>query len=60
MESTIKNILEKDDFTKEDIISLLQSEGEERTHLFKKSSEIKLKQFYFKSLTKEKVKLEGE
>jgi biotin synthase len=39
----IKEILEKEIFTKEDIISLLQSEGEDRTLLFKKSAEIKEK-----------------
>jgi iron-only hydrogenase maturation rSAM protein HydE len=40
---TIKEILEKDIFTREDIISLLQSKGENRTLLFKKSAEIKEK-----------------
>jgi biotin synthase len=40
---SIKEILEKDDFLREDIVSLLQSEGEERTLLFKKSAEIKEK-----------------
>jgi biotin synthase len=39
----IKEILVKEIFTREDIISLLQSEGEDRTLLFKKSSEIKEK-----------------
>src|SRR5665811_282689 len=40
---TIKEILEQDNFTKENIISLLKTEGEERTLLFKKSAEIKEK-----------------
>ena len=40
---TIKEILEKDIFTREDIILLLQSKGEERTLIFKKSAEIKEK-----------------
>ncbi|MDQ1332414.1 MAG: biotin synthase [Bacteroidota bacterium] len=39
----IKNILEKDYFSKEDIVSLLTAEGEERTDLFRKSAEIKEK-----------------
>ena len=43
MALNIKEILEKEILTKEDIISLLQSEGEERTFLFKKSAEIKEK-----------------
>jgi biotin synthase len=43
MGSTIKEILSKENFTKEKIVSLLQSEGEERTLLFKKSAEIKEK-----------------
>jgi len=38
---TIKETLNKDIFTREDIISLLQSEGEERTLLFEKSAGIK-------------------
>jgi biotin synthase len=41
MTLTIEEILEKEIFTREDIVSLLQSEGEDRTLLFKKSSEIK-------------------
>jgi biotin synthase len=41
MTLTIKEILEKEIFTRGDIVSLLQSEGEDRTLLFKKSSEIK-------------------
>jgi biotin synthase len=40
---TIKEILEKDFFTREDIISLLQSEGEDKTFLYKRSAEIKEK-----------------
>ena len=40
---TIKEILENEAFTKENIISLLQSEAEDRTLLFKKSAEIKEK-----------------
>jgi biotin synthase len=40
---TIKEILKQDTFTKEYIISLLQSEGEDRTLLFKKSAAIKEK-----------------
>jgi biotin synthase len=43
MTLTIQEILEKEIFTREDIISLLQSEGEGRTRLFKKSTEIKEK-----------------
>lgn len=39
----IRRILEHEEFTKENIISLLKSEGEERTMLFKKSSEVKEK-----------------
>ena len=37
----INTILEKDTFSKEDIIGLLLSEGEERTLLFRKSAEVK-------------------
>ena len=40
---TIKEILNKEIFTRENIISLLKSEGEDRTLLFKKSAEIKEK-----------------
>jgi biotin synthase len=40
---TIKEILEQDTFTKEDIMALLQSAGEERTMLFRKSAETKEK-----------------
>src|SRR5512133_1265363 len=43
MKLTIKEILDQEIFTKENIISLLQSEGEERTLLFRKSAEIKEK-----------------
>jgi len=37
----IKQILEKDTYSREDIISLLNCQGEDRTLLFKKSAEIK-------------------
>lgn len=37
----VADILRKDDFTRTDIVTLLQSEGDERTLLFKRSSEIK-------------------
>jgi biotin synthase len=43
MALTIKEILENEDFSKENIISLLESSGEERTFLFKKAAEIKEK-----------------
>ena len=43
MERTIKEILEQDTFTKENIISLLESQEEDRTILFKKAAEIKEK-----------------
>jgi biotin synthase len=43
MDSTIEEILTQNDFSKTDIIRLLSSKGEERTLLFKKSSEIKEK-----------------
>ena len=43
MALTVKEILEKQEFTRENIISLLESKGEERTLLFKKSAEIKEK-----------------
>ncbi len=39
----VREILEKEIFTRNDIISLLQSEGEDRTLLFKKSAEVKEK-----------------
>jgi biotin synthase len=40
---TIKDILEREIFTRENIVSILGSEGEDRTLLFKKSAEIKNK-----------------
>lgn len=40
---TIKEILERNIFSRENIISLLESQGEDRTFLFKKSAEIKEK-----------------
>jgi len=40
---TIKDILNKELFTREDIILLLESSGEDRTMLFRKSAEIKEK-----------------
>ena len=40
---TVKEILEKDNFTRENITSLLQTEGEARTLLFKKSADIQEK-----------------
>lgn len=43
MIETVENILKKESFSKEDIIILLKSEGEERTLLLKKSAEIKEK-----------------
>jgi biotin synthase len=43
MEKNIKNILEQEAFTKEDPVTMLRSEGIERTLLFQKSSEIKEK-----------------
>lgn len=43
MDMTTKDLLEKADFTEEDIIRLLKSDGEDRTLLFKKSAEIKEK-----------------
>lgn len=43
MNMTLNQILNKDSFTKEDIITLLKAEGEERTLLFRKSAEIKEK-----------------
>jgi len=41
MDSTIKEILLKDDLSKNDLITLLKSDGEDRTLLFKRSAEIK-------------------
>src|SRR5674476_259092 len=43
MALTTKEILEQDTFTRENIISLLESEGEDRTLLFRKSAEVKEK-----------------
>jgi len=43
MHLTAEKILKKEDFTREDIITLLQSQGEERNLLFRKSAEIKEK-----------------
>jgi biotin synthase len=40
---TIKEILDKEAYTKENIINLLESTGEERTLLFKRSAEVKEK-----------------
>jgi len=40
---TINEILESEIFTRENIVSILESEGEDRTLLFKKSAEIKNK-----------------
>jgi biotin synthase len=39
----IKEILEKESFSKEDIVKLLPSQGEDRNLLFKKSAEVKQK-----------------
>lgn len=43
MNNTIKDILLQDEFSKADLIKLLVSQGEDRTHLFRKSAEIKEK-----------------
>ena len=43
MQLTVKEILEKENFTRANIISLLESEGEDRTLLFKRSAETKEK-----------------
>ncbi|MCX6253794.1 MAG: [FeFe] hydrogenase H-cluster radical SAM maturase HydE [Bacteroidia bacterium] len=43
MNNTIKEILTQDEFSKTDIIRLLESEGEDRILLFNKSAEIKKK-----------------
>jgi len=43
MDTTIKEILTQDSFSKTDIIRLLKSEGEDRILLFKKSAEVKEK-----------------
>ncbi len=43
MQNTITEILNKDNFSKSDIIRLLETKGDERTLLFRKSAEIKEK-----------------
>ena len=43
MDNTVTDILNKDEFSRADIIELLSCEGEDRTLLFKKSAEIKEK-----------------
>ncbi len=43
MNNTIKDILLQDSFSKDDIVTLLKTTGEERTFLFKTSTEIKEK-----------------
>ena len=43
MDSTVKDILNKNDFSRADIIELLNCEGEDRTLLFKTSADIKEK-----------------
>jgi len=43
MKLNIKDILVREDFSRSNIISLLESEGEDRTLLFRKSAEIKEK-----------------
>ncbi len=43
MESTVKDILNKDELSRADIIELLTCEGEDRTLLFKKSADTKEK-----------------
>jgi biotin synthase len=43
MTSRVADILNKDTFSRPEIITLLESQGEERTLLFKKSSEVKEK-----------------
>lgn len=40
---TIKNILDNEEFTKDNLVSLLKSKGEDRTLLFTRSAEIKEK-----------------
>ncbi|PKQ64957.1 [FeFe] hydrogenase H-cluster radical SAM maturase HydE [Labilibaculum filiforme] len=54
MEKTIDQILQQDQFTKNDIVRLLKSEGKDEKALFAKSSEIKLKyvgnNVYFRGL----------
>jgi biotin synthase len=41
-DTTISDILAQDDFSKRDLVRLLQTEGDERNLLFRKSAEIKL------------------
>jgi biotin synthase len=41
MNNTIKDLLERDEFSRADITRLLKSRGEEKTQLFRKSAEIK-------------------
>jgi biotin synthase len=43
MALTIKDILETEDYSRDNIVSLLESEGNDKTLLYKKSSEIKEK-----------------
>ncbi len=43
MDRTVNDILNQDNFSKSDLITLLNCEGDDRTLLFKKSSEIKEK-----------------
>jgi len=43
MGKTIKEILENEDYSRENIISLLKSEGDDKTLLYRKSAEIKEK-----------------
>jgi biotin synthase len=43
MDQTIKAILDKEDFSREEIKKLLNSEGSDRTALFRKSAEVKEK-----------------
>jgi biotin synthase len=54
MSTNIKQILDKDHLTKEDIVELLQASGEEEKALFAKSHEVKLKHIgknvYFRGL----------
>lgn len=41
MDLAVNEILNKEDFTREDLITLLQAEGEDRNLLFRKSAEVK-------------------
>ncbi len=43
MESTVRDILNREDYSRNNIARLLDCQGEERTYLFKKSAEIKEK-----------------